>query len=47
MNEKQTVRIKISENFIEESVDFKNGYKSRTNIVKNENGNLAADCHSI
>jgi hypothetical protein len=26
---------------------FKKGYQPRTNIVKNEKGNLVADCHSI
>jgi hypothetical protein len=27
--------------------DFKKGYQPRNNIVKDEKGNLAADCHSI
>jgi len=27
--------------------DFKNGYQRRTNIVKNEKGDLVSDCHSI
>jgi hypothetical protein len=27
--------------------DFKKGYHPRTNIAKDEKGNLAADCHSI
>jgi hypothetical protein len=27
--------------------DFKKGYQPRTNIVKNEKGDLVADCHSI
>jgi plasmid stabilization system protein ParE len=27
--------------------DFKKGYHSRTNIVKNENGDLFTDSHSI
>jgi hypothetical protein len=26
--------------------DFKNGYQPRTNIVKDEKGDLVADCHS-
>jgi hypothetical protein len=27
--------------------DFKNGYPPRTDIVKNEKGDLVTDCHSI
>ena len=27
--------------------DFKKGYQPRATIVKDENGNLVADCHSI
>jgi len=27
--------------------DFKNGYQTRTNIIKEENGELVADSHSI
>jgi hypothetical protein len=27
--------------------DFKKGYQPRTNIVKDEKGDLVADCHSI
>ena len=27
--------------------DFKKGYQPRTNIVKDEKGNLVTDCHSI
>ena len=27
--------------------DFKNGYQPRTNIVKDDKGDLVADCHSI
>jgi len=27
--------------------DFKKGYRSRTNIVKDEKGDLFADCHRI
>jgi hypothetical protein len=27
--------------------DFKKGYQSRTNIVKNENGDLVTDSHNI
>jgi hypothetical protein len=27
--------------------DFKNGYRPRTNIVKDEKSDLVADCHSI
>jgi len=27
--------------------DFKKGYEPRVNIVKNEKGDLVADCHSI
>jgi hypothetical protein len=28
-------------------IDFKKGYQPRTNIVKNENGDLVADPNSI
>ena len=28
-------------------IDFKNGYQPRTDIVKDEKGDLVADCHSI
>jgi len=27
--------------------DFKKGYRPRTNIIKDENGNLVTHCHSI
>jgi hypothetical protein len=27
--------------------DFKKGYQPRNNIVKNEKGDVIADCHSI
>ena len=27
--------------------DFKKGYRPRTNVVKDENGNLVTHCHSI
>ena len=27
--------------------DFKKGYQPRTNIVKDEKGDIVADCHSI
>jgi hypothetical protein len=27
--------------------DFKKGYRPRTNVVKDEKGDLVADCHSI
>jgi hypothetical protein len=27
--------------------DFKKGYQPRTNVVKDENGDLVAECHSI
>jgi hypothetical protein len=27
--------------------DFKKGYQPRTNVVKDEKGDLVADCHSI
>jgi hypothetical protein len=41
MNLKQTVRTVISENCTEESMTL------RTNIVKDEKGDLVADYHSI
>jgi hypothetical protein len=46
MSLEQTVRTKVSETYtgINES---KNGYCHRTNIVKDENGDLLADSHSI
>ena len=28
-------------------IDLKKGYQPRTNIVKDEKGDLVADCHSI
>ena len=46
MNLKQILRIRISENCIEES-DVKKGYQPRTNIVMHENGDLVAHSRSI
>jgi hypothetical protein len=28
-------------------IDFKKGYQPRNNVVKDEKGDLVADCHSI
>jgi hypothetical protein len=28
-------------------IGFKNGYQPRTNIVKDQNGDLVTDCHHI
>jgi len=46
MSLKQRVRTKISETYRGIN-EFKKGYQPRTNIVKDENGDLIADSHSI
>jgi hypothetical protein len=46
MSLERTAGIKISDTFIGIS-DFKKGYRSRTNIVKDENSDLLADSNSI
>jgi hypothetical protein len=46
MNLKQTVRTRISDLYRGIN-DFKRGYQPRTNIVKDEKGDLVADSHSI
>jgi hypothetical protein len=43
---KQTVRTRISETSIGASIT-KKGYQPRNNVVKDENGDLVADSHSI
>jgi hypothetical protein len=41
-------KIKIPETCLYRGTnDFKKGYQTRTNIVKDEKGDLVADCHSI
>ena len=46
-NLKLTVRYKISGTFKQASLTFKKGYQPRTNIVKDEKGEMVAGCHSI
>jgi hypothetical protein len=46
-NLKKTVRTRISETIITGINDFKKGYQPRTNIVKDEKGDLIAHSHSI
>ena len=46
VEELETVRSKISGTSIG-AYDCKKGYQPRTNIVKDERGNLVADCNSI
>jgi hypothetical protein len=47
MSLKQTVRIRILRDLYRVINEFKKGYQSRTNTVKEENGDLLADSHSI
>jgi len=42
---KLTVRSKISEAVYRSINDFKKGFQPRTNIVKDEKGNLITDSH--
>jgi hypothetical protein len=46
MNLKQTFRTRISETCIGASMT-KQGYQPKTNVVKDEKGDLVADCHSV
>jgi hypothetical protein len=48
MSLKQAVRTKMSEAYIDAKMNFfKKGYQPRTNLVKDEKGDLLADSHSI
>ena len=47
MNLRLTIRPRISDSCNRVISDFKKGYQPRTNIVKDEKGDLVADCHSI
>ena len=47
MNLKLTVRSKILGTCIGGISDFTKGYQPRTNIVKDDKGDLVADSHSI
>jgi hypothetical protein len=40
-------KINIVRDWYRGIIDFKKGYKPRTNIVKDEKGDLVADSHSI
>jgi hypothetical protein len=44
---KQTIRTRISETCIWVSITLKRGCRSRTNVVKDEKGDLVADSHGI
>jgi hypothetical protein len=47
MNMKLTIRSKISDTCVGASVTLRRVTKPRTNIVKDEKGDLIADSHSI
>jgi hypothetical protein len=47
MNLKQTVQTGVSDNLYRAINDFKKGYQLKTNMVKNEKGDLVAGCHSV
>jgi hypothetical protein len=47
MNLRLIVRPRISQTCNRGITDFKKGYQPRTNIVKDEKGDLVADSHSI
>jgi hypothetical protein len=47
MSFKLTVRPKNIRELFRGMNDFKKGYQPRTNIAKNEEGDLVTNCHSI
>ena len=47
MNLKLTVKIKNIRSLYRDVNDFRKGCQPRTNIVKDEKGDVVTDCHSI
>jgi hypothetical protein len=47
MSLQQTVRTRTLSNLYRGINDFKRGYQPRSNLVKDENGDLLADSHNI